>query len=66
MRTDLALAALLAATMAVMLVFGLWPGLDLAASAQFYDGSGFPVSDQPVIEPSSSTAAKPRSSWRWR
>lgn len=50
MRNDLVLAALLAATAVVMLVFGLWPGLDLAASARFYDGSGFPVSDQPVIE----------------
>ena len=32
------------------LVFTLWPGLDLAVSARFYDGSGFPVATDPLIE----------------
>lgn len=43
----LALVAMIGMT---FLVFGIWPGLDLAISGYFYDASGFPVRRNPVIE----------------
>lgn len=42
-------ASLLALTVAAA-VFALFPGLDMAVSRGFYDGSGFPVELNPVVE----------------
>ncbi len=35
--------ALILASASVLLIFGIWPQLDLASSAMFYDGTGFPA-----------------------
>lgn len=39
--------ALCLASAVVLLVFGLWPELDLAASGYFFDGTGFPLASDP-------------------
>lgn len=41
---------LLALTGAVFVIFGVWPGIDLAVSGLFHDASGFPIIHNPVIE----------------
>ena len=33
-----------------LVIFGLWPGIDLAVSGYFHDASGFPVKRNPWIE----------------
>lgn len=33
-----------------LLIFGLWPGIDLAVSGYFHDASGFPIKRNPWIE----------------
>lgn len=39
---------LILASAAVLLVFGLWPQLDLVSSALFWDGTGFPLEQNPA------------------
>ena len=41
---------LLALTGVVFVIFGVWPGIDLATTAQFHDASGFPIIQQPIVE----------------
>ena len=45
-----ALPALIAACLAVFAAFSLWPALDLAVTAAFYDGQGFPTASNEGIE----------------
>ena len=33
-----------------LLIFGIWPGIDLAVTGYFHDASGFPVRNNPSIE----------------
>lgn len=33
-----------------LLVFGLWPGIDLAVSGYFHDATGFPIRQNAVVE----------------
>lgn len=39
---------LAAVTAAALLLFGLWPELDLVASGLFFDGAGFPLAQDPA------------------
>ncbi|MGV8949754.1 MAG: phosphatase PAP2 family protein [Cypionkella sp.] len=43
------IAALIAASALVLLIFGIWPQLDLATSAYFYRDGGFPVDKNALI-----------------
>ena len=33
-----------------LLVFGLWPGIDLAISGYFHDATGFPIKQNHTVE----------------
>jgi lipid A 4'-phosphatase len=50
MPSNNVIASLTALIGLVLVIFGLWPGLDLATSDYFHDASGFPVAHDPVIE----------------
>lgn len=41
---------LLALTAVAFLIFGLWPGIDLAVAGHFHDVTGFPISQNLLIE----------------
>jgi lipid A 4'-phosphatase len=50
MPSNNAISLLVGLIGATLLVFGLWPGLDLATAGYFHDQSGFPVASNPVTE----------------
>jgi lipid A 4'-phosphatase len=49
LSSDRSIASLIAASALVLLVFGIWPQLDLATSGYFYDGALFPVDKNALI-----------------
>jgi lipid A 4'-phosphatase len=50
MPSNRVIASLTAMIGLVLVIFGLWPGIDLTVSGYFHDASGFPIAHDPVIE----------------
>ncbi|GLS88456.1 phosphoesterase [Cypionkella aquatica] len=50
MPSNKVIAALVGLIGLTLVIFGVWPGIDLATSAYFHDANGFPVRQNPVIE----------------
>ena len=50
MPSNRTIALLIGLIALVLLIFGIWPGIDLAVSGYFHDSTGFPMNQNVVVE----------------